>query len=79
MNDEVNRICKQLEEARKFRGLTMAELTQKSGISSNTVHETLGRPCVTRRSNPRLETIVRVVEVLGLELHISVKLQNIGN
>lgn len=64
----LNTISKVIKERRKTLGITQAQLAELSGISVNTLYK-LERD----ESNPTIEVLVKIAEVLGMELKLEVK------
>jgi y4mF family transcriptional regulator len=61
-------IGKALRERRKSLGITQPQLANLAGISVNTLYK-LERG----QSNPTLEVLVKIAEVLGMEFKLEVK------
>ncbi|MBA7520419.1 hypothetical protein ES705_12515 [subsurface metagenome] len=57
-----------LKKRRKLLGVTQAHLAELSGVGLRTL-KTLERG----KSNPTFETLVKLAEVLGMELKLEVK------
>lgn len=60
-------ICSELEEIRKLKGRSLGDLSRESGICFSTVCQALGRPHRNRRSNPRMATVEKLAQTLGVK------------
>ena len=54
-----------IEELQKEQGIRWKELSRQSGVSVNTIHN-----WKQRRGSPSLESVEKVLEVLGYELEV---------
>ena len=64
----ITTLGKTFKERRKNLGITQPHLAELSGISANTIYM-LERG----RSNPTLEVLTKIADVLGMELKLQVK------
>lgn len=64
----VKDLGEQIKERRKLLGLTQPDLAELADVSVNTLYK-LERG----QSNPTLDIIERIVEVLGLEIYLQIK------
>lgn len=63
-------IGEQLRNRRKELGITQPHLAEIAEVSINTLYK------IERgEANPTLEVLYRLLEVLGLEIHIGIKLR----
>lgn len=63
-------LCRELDRIRQRKNLTMQDICRETKFSKTTVSDCMGRPHKGRRSNPRLATLCRVSEFLGVELRV---------
>ena len=61
-------LLKRIKERREVLGITQAHLAELSGIGLRTVKEIEGG-----LGNPRVETLSKIAEVLGMELRLELK------
>lgn len=64
---DINEIGKKIKNRRKFLKITQEDLADISGISERTL-----RDIEKGLANPELQSLMKICEVLGLELKISV-------
>lgn len=64
--DAIDRIIRQLDEARSRLGLSKAELARRVGINEVAIR----RLFTADGANPTMKTLVNVASVLGLELRV---------
>ena len=65
--DRLAELCMQLKAARKERGLSLAELTELTGMDRSA----LSKLETGQRPNPTLDTLVRYAEAVGKHLVVS--------
>ncbi len=58
----------QIQTRRKSLGLTQADLSEISGVSLHTINN-----LESENGNPTLNVILKVLEVLGLEIRLTLK------
>lgn len=63
-------LCQELDRIRQRKNFTMQDICRETKLSKNTISDCMGRQCKGRRSNPRLATLCRVSEFLGVELRV---------
>ena len=64
----ISSIGKQIKERRATLGITQKDLSELAGISPNTLYK------VERgQANPSLSVLIKIAEVLGMELKMEVK------
>lgn len=64
----ISRIGKQIKERRATLGITQQDLSELAGISPNTLYK------IERgQANPSLRVLIKIAEVLGMELKLEVK------
>ena len=64
----ISSIGKQIKERRKTLGITQQDLSELAGISPNTLYK------IERgQANPSLRVLIKIAEVLGMELKMEVK------
>lgn len=64
----ISSIGKQIKERRTTLGITQQDLSELAGISPNTLYK------IERgQANPSLRVLIKIVEVLGMELKMEVK------
>ena len=64
----ISSIGKQIKERRTTLGITQQDLSELAGISPNTLYK------IERgQANPSLRVLVKIAEVLGMELKMEVK------
>jgi transcriptional regulator with XRE-family HTH domain len=64
-------IGKSVKFRREFLNLRQEDLAEMSGITSKTIHL-----IETGTGNPSIETLEKLIEVLGMELSLQVKKSN---
>lgn len=64
---DINKIGISIKERRKFLKISQGDLAEISGISERTL-----RDIEKGLANPELETLIKIIEVLGLELKVNV-------
>src|SRR5207249_7987588 len=65
--DQLPELLKQLKAAREAKGLSLADLTELTGMDSSA----LSKLETGQRPNPTLETLVRYAEAVGKRLVVS--------
>jgi transcriptional regulator with XRE-family HTH domain len=65
--DQLAELLRQLKAAREERGLTLADLTELTGMDRSA----LSKLETGQRPNPTLETLVRYAEAVGKHLVVS--------
>ena len=65
--DQVDELLKQLKAAREEKGLSLADLTEATGMDRSA----LSKLETGRRPNPTVETLVRYAEAVGKRLVVS--------
>ena len=64
----ISSIGKQIKERRTTLGITQQDLSELAGISPNTLYK------IERgQANPSLRVLIKIAEVLGMELKMEVK------
>lgn len=64
----ISSIGKQIKERRAILDITQKDLSELAGISSNTLYK------IERgQANPSLGVLIKIAEVLGMELKMEVK------
>lgn len=63
-----NKLIESIKKRRESLGITQEHLAELSGVGLRTL-----KALETRNSNPTLETITKLIEVLGMELKLEVK------
>ena len=61
-------LCKELDRIRQEKNLTLQDMVRETKFCKTTISDCLGRPHKGRRSNPRLATLSRVTQLLGVQL-----------
>ena len=61
-------IGKSIKERRKSLKITQGQLAEVAGISANTLYK-----IEREQANPRLETLSKIADVLGMELKLTLK------
>jgi DNA-binding XRE family transcriptional regulator len=67
--DRLQAVLGQLKEARQAKGLSLADLTELTGMDRSA----LSKLETGQRPNPTLETLVRYAEAVGKHLHVSLE------
>jgi DNA-binding XRE family transcriptional regulator len=65
--DQVDELVKQLKAAREKKGLSLADVTERSGMDRSA----LSKLETGQRPNPTVETLVRYAEAVGKRLVVS--------
>ena len=65
--DQVEELLKQLKAAREAQGLSLADLTERTGMDRSA----LSKLETGQRPNPTVETLVRYAEAVGKRLVVS--------
>jgi DNA-binding XRE family transcriptional regulator len=65
--DQVDELLKQLKAAREEKGLSLADLTERTGMDRSA----LSKLETGQRPNPTVETLVRYAEAVGKRLVVS--------
>jgi DNA-binding Xre family transcriptional regulator len=65
--DQLQELLKQLKEARQAKGLSLADLTERTGIDRSA----LSKLETGQRPNPTLETLERYAEAVGKRLVVT--------
>jgi ribosome-binding protein aMBF1 (putative translation factor) len=65
--DQVDDLVKQLRTAREDKGLTLGDLTERTGMDRSA----LSKLETGQRANPTVETLVRYAEAVGKRLVVS--------
>lgn len=65
--DQLQELLKQLKAAREAKGLSLADLTNRTGMD----HSALSRLETGQWANPTVETLVRYAEAVGKKLVVS--------
>lgn len=65
--DQLDELLKQLKAAREARGLTLAEVTERTGMDPSA----LSKLETGQRANPTVETLVRYAEAVGKRLVVT--------
>jgi DNA-binding XRE family transcriptional regulator len=65
--DQLQELLRQLKAAREARGLSLADLTERTGMDRSA----LSKLETGQRPNPTLETLVRYAEAVGKRLVVS--------
>ena len=65
--DQVTTLLQQLKDARKAKGLSLADLTERTGMDRSA----LSKLETGQRVNPTVETLVRYAEAVGKRLTVS--------
>jgi transcriptional regulator with XRE-family HTH domain len=65
---EASEIGKSIKFRREFLNLRQEDLAEMSGITSKTIHL-----IETGKGNPSIETLEKIVNILGMELIIQIK------
>jgi DNA-binding XRE family transcriptional regulator len=65
--DQVDELLKQLKAAREEQGLSLADLTERTGMDRSA----LSKLETGQRPNPTVETLVRYAEAVGKRLVVS--------
>jgi transcriptional regulator with XRE-family HTH domain len=65
--DQLDELLRQLKAAREQRGLSLADLTELTGMDRSA----LSKLETGRRSNPTVETLVRYADAVGKRLVVS--------
>ena len=64
----ISSIGKQIKERRTTLGITQQDLSELAGISPNTLYK------IERgQANPSLRVLIKIAEVLGMELKLEIK------
>ena len=61
-------ICKIIKERRSLLGITQQDLSDISGVGLRTIKE-----IETNKGNPSVKTLIKIVDVLGMELNLKIK------
>lgn len=61
-------VGKSIKQRRKILRVTQSQLAELAGISINTLYK-----IEREQANPRLSTLTKLADVLGMELHLQVK------
>ena len=61
-------LCKELDRIRREKDLSMQDVVRATKFCKTTVAEAFGRPHRGRHSNPRLATLEKITQLLGVEL-----------
>jgi DNA-binding XRE family transcriptional regulator len=69
VHERLQEVLGQLKEARQAKGLSLAELTEITGMDRSA----LSKLETGQRPNPTLETLVRYAEAVGKHLHFSLE------
>lgn len=64
----LSELADQIKERRKILNITQEDLSEISGVSLRTLKE-----IETRKGNPTLETLIKLGDVLGMEVIMRVK------
>jgi len=64
----LNQLIEILKHRRDMLGITQEDLSELSGVGLRTI-----KALETSKSNPTLETLNKIFEVLGMELKVEVK------
>lgn len=67
--DQIGGLLQQLKAAREQQGLTLTDLTQRTGMDRSA----LSKLETGQRPNPTVETLVRYAEAVGKRLVVSLK------
>jgi predicted transcriptional regulator len=65
--DQLDKLCAQLKAAREAKGLSLADVTELTGMDRSA----LSKLETGQRVNPTVETLVRYAEALGMRLVVS--------
>jgi len=66
--DQLDEVLKQLKAAREAKGLSLADVTDRTGMDRSA----LSKLETGRRANPTVDTLVRYAEAVGKRLVVSV-------
>ncbi len=69
VHDQLHALLGQLKEARQAKGLSLADLTELTGMDRSA----LSKLETGQRPNPTLETLVRYAEAVGKHVHVSLE------
>jgi transcriptional regulator with XRE-family HTH domain len=61
-------IYKKIKERRALLGITQQDLADISGVGLRTLKE-----IETSKGNPSLHTLIKIIDVLGMEFHLKIK------
>jgi DNA-binding XRE family transcriptional regulator len=65
--DQLEELCRQLKAAREERGLSLADITELTGMDRSA----LSKLETGQRANPTIETLVRYAEAVGKRFEMS--------
>jgi predicted transcriptional regulator len=65
--DQLEKLCAQLKAAREAKGLSLADVTELTGMDRSA----LSKLETGQRVNPTVETLVRYAEAVGMRLVVS--------
>jgi DNA-binding XRE family transcriptional regulator len=65
--DQLDRLCEQLKAAREAKGLSLADVTELTGMDRSA----LSKLETGQRANPTVETLVRYAEAVGKRVVVS--------
>ena len=65
--DQVDKLCAQLKAAREAKGLSLADVTELTGMDRSA----LSKLETGQRANPTVETLVRYAEAVGKRVVVS--------
>jgi transcriptional regulator with XRE-family HTH domain len=61
-------ICEKIKERRSLLGITQQELADFSNVGQRTI-----KAIETKKGNPSINTLLKIVDVLGMELNLQIK------
>ncbi len=61
-------ICNKIKERRSLLGITQQDLSDISGVGLRTIKE-----IETGNGNPSINTLIKILNVLGMELDVQIK------